>query len=341
MPDRAAPATLKSIAAELGVHVSTVSRVLNGEPEQASRAASAEVVTRIRALAQRRGYRPNVQATSLQAGRSKEFAVLMTRLSDLVMAMIYEGIDEAADAAGYAAFVSNTLDNPALQRARAERALLRQVAGLIVGDSHIDAPEPLAAWLTQRQVPFVLVSRRLAGYPSVTCDDNAGGRLAARHLFEMGHREVAILAGETHAATSVDRRDSFLDFFRRREIAVPEARVLSGKFDTETGRELGERLLAKRPYPTAIFAVNDFLAIGLMGAMRDRGLHAGRDIAVIGYNDTPLAAQLPVALTSVRLPMQQMGRLAVGMLLDILAGRAVAPVLLTPTLEVRASSLGH
>ena len=340
MPDRAAPVTLKSIAAELGLHVSTVSRVLNGDPEQAIRAASAEVVSRIRALANTRGYRPNVQATSLQAGRSKEFAVLMTRLSDLVMAMIYEGIDEAADAAGYAAFVSNTLDNPLIQRERAERALLRQVAGLIIGDSHIDAPEPLAAWLTQRQIPFVLVSRRLAGYPSVTCDDHAGGRLAARHLFETGHREVAILAGETHAPTSVDRRDSFLEFYRRQGIHVAERRVLSGHFDTVTGRELGERLLATRPYPTAIFAVNDFLAIGLMGAIRDRGLQVGRDIAVIGYNDTPLAAQLPVALTSVRLPMQQMGRLAVGMLLDILSGRAVAPVLLTPTLEVRASSGG-
>jgi len=334
----ASPATLKSIAADLGVHVSTVSRVLNGDPEQVKRAASSDLAARIRALASERDYRPNVQATSLQAGHSRELAVLMPRLSDLVMAMIYEGIDEAANAAGYVAFVCNTLDNVDNQRERADRALLRRVAGMIVGDSHIDDPQPLAARLAQRLMPYVLVSRRLANHPSVTCDDIEGGRLAAEHLYERGHREVAILAGELNAITGVDRRESFVSFYREKGIDIAPRRILTGHFDTETGRELGDRLLSQRPYPTAIFAVNDFLAIGLMGAIRDRGLQVGRDIAVMGYNDTPLAAQLPVALTSIRLPMQQMGRLAVGMLLDIMAGKPVTPILLTPTLWVRASS---
>ena len=184
----ASPATLKSIAADLGVHVSTVSRVLNGDPEQVKRAASSDLAARIRALASERDYRPNVQATSLQAGHSRELAVLMPRLSDLVMAMIYEGIDEAANAAGYVAFVCNTLDNVDNQRERADRALLRRVAGMIVGDSHIDDPQPLAARLAQRLMPYVLVSRRLANHPSVTCDDIEGGRLAAEHLYERGHR---------------------------------------------------------------------------------------------------------------------------------------------------------
>ena len=320
------------------MHVSTVSRVLNGDPDQVKRAASSDLAARIRALAGERAYRPNLQATSLQAGHSREFAVLMPRLSDLVMAMIYEGIDEAANAAGYVAFVSNTSDNVDKQRERAEQALLRRVAGVIVGDTHIDDPQPLAVLLAQRQVPYVLVSRRLENHPSVTCDDIEGGRLAAEHFYERGHREVAILAGEVNAITGVDRRESFVSFYRDKGIEIAPHRILTGHFDTETGRGLGERLLAQRPYPTAIFAVNDFLAIGLMGAIRDKGLQVGRDIAVMGYNDTPLAAQLPVALTSVRLPMQQMGQLAVEMLLDILAGKPVTPILLTPTLWVRASS---
>lgn len=347
MAQRPATTTLKSLAATLGIHVSTVSRVLNGAPDQVGKAASAEMVEKIRALAAELDYRPNLQATGLKTRQTREFGVLMPRLSDLVMATIYEGIDEAADEAGYVSFVSNTLDDPQKQRERAARALRRQVAGLIIGDSHIGDEQPLLESLAKRQLPYVLVSRRHRAHPSVSCDDEQGGRMVAQHLYEAGHRNVAVLAGEIHAATGVDRTRGFIDFYRERGIALAPHRVLHGHFDSLTGRALGDHLLGghqagadtKKSRPTAIFAVNDFLAIGLMGAIRDLGLQVGRDIAVVGYNDTPLAAELPIALSSVQVPMHRMGRLAVDLLLDQLAGRASRSVMLTPVLHVRASSL--
>jgi len=344
MSGRSAPVTLKSLAAALKLDVSTVSRVLNGGAGLASRAASPEVVERIRILATEWGYRTNVQAASLKTRRSREFAVLVPRVSDLVMATVYEGINEAADEAGYIAFVSNTMDESERQRARAEQAMHRQVAGLIIGDTHLGEKQPLLETLAQREVPFVLVSRRQPGQLSVTGDDELGGRLAAEHLFALGHRQVAVLAGESHASTGVDRTRGFLAFYREQGVEIPAEHVQRGPFDAQTGHSQSKRLFGARrqtrTHPTALFAVNDFLAIGAMGALRDLGLQAGRDVAIVGYNDTPLAAELPISLTSVRIPMIEMGRLAVGLMLDLLEGRQVASVLLQPELRIRASSGG-
>ena len=338
MLPHAKPPTLKSMAAELGIHVSTLSRVLNGDADSVAKAASPDVVARIRQLAAQRNYKPNTQAAALRTQRSQEIGVLMPRISDLVMATIYEGIDAAADAAGYMTFVSNTQDQPQRQRALAERTLRRQVAGLIIGDSHLDIDQPLLSHLAELKVPYVLISRRYPGHPGVTCDDFLGGRLAAAHLFELGCRNVAVLAGEPHASTGADRTSGFLAFFREQGIELPPNRVLNGHFDSRQGHIQGQQLLQEDPSIDGIFAVNDFLAIGLMGAIREAQLRLGTDIAVIGYNDTPLAAELPVPLTSVRLPLHEMGEMGFRALLAGIDGAKIESVLVQPQLMVRESS---
>jgi LacI family transcriptional regulator len=115
--------------------------------------------------------------------------------------------------------------------------------------------------------------------------------------------------------------------------------VVWSRFDTAGGREAAERILANgRPRPTALFAVNDFAAIGAMGALRSHGLTVGQDVAVVGYNDTSLAAELPIQLTSVHSPMAEIGRTAVQLIQRVLKGDKPEPERLTPTLYVRESS---
>jgi LacI family transcriptional regulator len=115
--------------------------------------------------------------------------------------------------------------------------------------------------------------------------------------------------------------------------------VVWSRFDTAGGREAGERILASgKPRPTAIFAVNDFAAIGAMGALRSHGLTVGQDVAVVGYNDTSLAAELPVPLTSVHSPMADIGRTAVRLIQAVLRGENPEPARLKPSLYVRESS---
>ncbi|MHC8293715.1 LacI family DNA-binding transcriptional regulator [Pseudomonas sp. LB3P58] len=338
MPNQSRPATLKSMATALGLHVSTVSRVLNGDPTGVERAASAEVVERIRALAKELDYRPNTQASNLKLRKSQEICVLMPRLTDLVMATIYDSIDSAAEEAGYLTFVSNTDDLQPRQLARAEHALRRSVAGLIVGDSHVGESQPLLDLLARKHIPYVLVSRQIAGHLSAASDDELGGWLAAEHLYQLGCRDVAILAGERHASTGADRTRGFIRYYREQGVALRPEWILNGPFDSHTGHQQGEYLLGLNPRPQAFFAVNDFLAIGLMGAARDKGLQPGRDIAVVGFNDIPLANELIVPLTSVRLQMAQMGRHAVELLLKRIKGEAAESIILAPQLQVRASS---
>jgi LacI family transcriptional regulator len=331
------PATLRGIAQQLNIHVSTVSRVLNGSLDHAGRAASKETIERIRALAASLDYQPNTHARTLKTRHSHEIAVLVPRLSDIVLATIYEGIDEAASASRYTSFVANTLDLPERQRERAERALARNVEGLIISDVHCTEEPGFLEELEARQVPFVLVSRRRGQHCSITSDDEMGGRLVAEHLFAQGHTRVAVIAGEPHSSNARERTASFVQYYREQGIEIEAERIIPGHFDTPTGFSTGERLLAHPLPPTAIFAVNDFLAIGLFGAMRNRGLVAGRDIAVVGYNDTPLAEHLQ--LTSISTSMRAQGVRAVETLLKRIAGEPVQSHRFPALLNVRASSL--
>ncbi|WP_454676619.1 LacI family DNA-binding transcriptional regulator [Achromobacter marplatensis] len=340
--NRSRPVTLQSLARQLGLNVSTVSRVLNGSADDARGAAAPDTVKRIRALAAELHYQTNPHAASLKTRRSRTIGVLVPRLSDMVLATIYEGIDEAAAEHGYLTFVSNTQDEPDKQRKLIDMALARRVDGLILGDAHSApanaTPNPLLAELARRDVPFVLVSRHADQHCAVTCDDLEGGRLAAKHLLDMGHHRIAVMVGEPFASTGRDRSEGFFGYCAQHGVEVPAHWRIESPFDTDAGRDIGARLLSPADRPTAIFAVNDFLAVGVMGAARDQGLEAGRDVAIVGYNDTPLAGALPIGLTTIHSPMHQMGRLGLELLLQKLAGGQPDSLRLAPELVVRDSS---
>ncbi|MFF4352225.1 LacI family DNA-binding transcriptional regulator [Streptomyces sp. NPDC001530] len=334
------PVTLQSIAERLGLHVSTVSRVLNGPRDRGVRAASGDTAQRIRELADELGYRPNPLAAGLRTRRSNLIGVLVPRLSEIVMATVYEGAEEAAAERGLSAFVTNTHDDPALQRERIAMVLARRVDGLIIGDAHLDGAALDLPEL--RDTPFVLVNRRTrAGHTSVTCDDRLGGRLVAEHLLALGHRSVGVIAGEPFASTGADRTRGFVDRYREAGLPVPPHRVVHSAFDTAGGRRAASTLLAAvDDRPTALFAVNDFAAIGAAGAARDLDLRLGHDLALAGFNDTPLAAELPVPLTSVHSPMAEQGRRAVALLVRRIAGEDTASEVLPPRLMARESTGG-
>jgi len=234
--------------------------------------------------------------------------------------MIYEGVEDAAARHRLATFVMNTYDRVADQRARAELALSRRVDGLILGDAHSDATfvDELAA----RNVPFVLVNRRAGSHPSVTCDDYRGDRLVAEHFLQQGHERVGVIAGEPFASTGLDRTAGFVDCYREAGIEVV---TVTSTFDTTGGHRATEDLLRQHRDMTGIFAVNDFAAVGALGAMRDAGLRPGEDVAIAGYNDTPLAAELPIALTSVRSPLHVMGTRALELLVSFCAEMTRCP----------------
>lgn len=329
-----APVNLAALAQQAGVHPSTASRALSEHPV----GVSARTVARIRALAAELGYSRDITGASLRTGRTRMIGVLVPRLTDVVMAAIYEAIDEAAANAGYNTVVANTQDDGDLQRMRLQGLLSRRVDGLIIGDSREGTQIPDR--LTEQQTPFTLVMRRLGDFPSVSTDDLEGGRLAARHLLELGHRRVGVVAGDALTSTGAERTRGFAEAFERAGYPLAHGYVVGSGFDVGSGREAGDRLLALDPSPTAIFAVNDFTAIGVMGALRDAGRHVGADTALIGYNDVSIVSELPVPLSSVRSPLREMGQKSVEALLRRIDGKEVTSIQLSPTLVARASTLG-
>lgn len=329
--------TLQVIADELGLTPSTVSRVLNSPSQSAARRwASAETIDRVRSYAAEHGYSPNPQAVGLRTQRTQLIGVVVPRLQDYVLATVYEGVDEAATELGYTTCVANSLDDPDKQALATETLLSRRVDGLIFGDARHDGE--FLRLVEESGTKFVLVSRRVPGFPSVTCDDIAGGRLVGEHLLATGRRDVAILAGQPFASTGIDRTRGVVEAFAEAGIEIPAHRIVHGPFDAPGGRTATDRLLDQGPPPDAIFAVNDFAAIGAMGVLRDRYLSVPGDIALVGYNDTPLASELPVSLTTVRSPMRQMGRQGMLMLLRILRGEPGEELRLPPELVVREST---
>ena len=236
--------TLKALAAELGLNPSTVSRVLNDPKGLGSKWAAPDTTERIFALAEERGYRKNPYAASLRTAKSHMIGVVVPRLQDYVLATMYEGIDEAASEHGYFTVVSNSLDDAAAHRAKAEKLLDRRADGLIFGDALFE--DPFLDELADRGVAFTLVSRRSPGHRSVTCDDYAGGRMVAEHLVASGRRTFGLIAGNPRASTSIDRCAVFLDALAGHGLGVDPERVVPGGFDAPAGSAAAARILADR-----------------------------------------------------------------------------------------------
>ena len=329
-------ATLRLLAQKLNIHVSTVSRVLNGTDADAVKAASQSTIARIRLLAAEYDYKPNPHAICLRKKQSKLVGVLVPRLSDYIWASVYEGIEGAALDEGYCAYVTNSHEEKECQRRQVELAEARRVDGLVLGDA-CNTPEAIEA-LGRLALPFVLVLRRAGDFLSVTGDDYQGGRMAARHLFERGHREVGVIAGETYVLTGQERTAGFIDFYREAGFPVAPERIVHSTFDPRGGRESAQRLLGGHRSLTGLFVVSDMVAIGAMGAMRDIDVVPGHSMALVGYNDTPLTAELPVPLTTLRPPLRKIGERAMGVLLRHLQGEPCCSERLPPELVIRESS---
>ncbi|MEO3886650.1 LacI family DNA-binding transcriptional regulator [Nonomuraea sp. B5E05] len=328
------PPTHKLIAEVAGVHPSTVSRILRRAPGP-RRADFAETEERVREVAKRLGYRPDLTAASLRTRRSMVLGVLLPKLHDVVLATILSGIDTAAFGLGYQTIVTNTLGAPERRRERVEMLLSRRVDGLVIGDPTLD--EKIYEELSRSRTLHVLVNHRAEGHVSVTGNDVLGGRLVGEHLLQAGHREIGIIAGPRYP-TALDRVRGCVEVYERAGIAVGRAQIVHTDFDPQGGRRAAQELLTLPRRPTAIFAVNDSAAIGAMGALRDNGLVVGRDMALVGYNDIAIAQDLPIPLSSVHTPLREMGETAARALIDMLEGRTSGSVALQPRLVVRDSS---
>lgn len=324
---------LADVAAEAGVHTATASRALSPR-EDIVRTVSPQKRDRVLAAAEALGYRPNRQGRALRTGRSQVLGLLVPRISDTVLSAFYEGMLAEAQGSGYSVVVANTADEPERRAGFIQELVEHGVDGIIYTDAHLGETPP-----TDHGVP-VLHAYRFSEPPGgVVVDDEAGGAQVARHLIESGHTRIALLAGFPYASSTTGRSRGFLTELEHLGVDVERVPVAHGGLSAAEGRTIAQRLLAAPHPPTAVFAVDDHLGLGVLSAVHRAGLTPGRDIAVVGYNDLPVARELPVPMSSVAVPLDTLGARAARSLLGALRGEAPVVELVQPELQVRESSL--
>jgi LacI family transcriptional regulator len=331
------PITLKQLAARAGVHPSTVSRVVNNDPVLR---VSAETRARIEALLEETDYRPDVVARSLRLKQTFVLAMIIPDITNPLFADIFMGIEAVAGERGYGVILANTGGSAERERDHLRSLQARRVDGLILAS--VSLRDPSVSWLREQGIKHVLVNRYSGQRdPFVGADDFAGGMMATRHLVSLGHRRIAHLAGSPGVSTAVQRRRGYLAALQEAGLALEPDLVVESGYLEDTGRRAMERLLELPARPTAVFAVNDMAAMGAHAAILERGLRIPEDVAIVGYNDVPLASRLAPALTTLRVPVREFGRISAQMLIDqINADRALSRrVVLQPELVIRGSTV--
>jgi LacI family transcriptional regulator len=262
--------------------------------------------------------------------------VVVPRLTDTVMAMLYEAIAHACRRMGRDAIVATTDDEPSSNRIAAETLLQRRVDGLVLATARMDDSFPQE--LTARGVPHVLALRTDGQSLSAVCDDKLGGYLATRHLLDLGHRRIGMIAGPGYVSTVRGRVAGYRDAMAEAGIDVHPAWVIESTFTMGSGEDAAERLMGVTPRPSAVFAANDNIAIGALSTFAKLGLSVPVDVSLVGYADIPVVSRLPVPLTSVRVPFDQIAAAALDLLESGPMGKSDRVRMATPTLIPRRST---
>ncbi len=329
---RSAPVTLLDVAAAAGVSKSTVSRILD---ERLTRSESA-TAQRVRQVAAELGYVRDPSAASLRRGKTMTIGVVVPRLTDTVMAMLYEALAHAGQRSGHFTIVATTGDEPDAERSAVEALLQRRVDGVILSTARLgdDFPSQLAA----RGVPCVLALRTDGHSLASVGDDRLGGYLATRHLLDLGHRRIGLIAGPGYASSARGRVEGYRQAMVEAGIDVDPAWVVESTFGIDSGADATRTLMRLDLRPTAVFAVNDNTAIGALSAFENLGLSVPEDVSLIGYNDIPIVSHLPTPLTSMRVPFDQIASAALELLISGPQGKQDRIRVASPTLIPRRST---
>lgn len=326
--------TMADVARTAGVNPSTVSRALDGR-HPLSRSETAE---RIRRIAEEIGYTPDPSAASLRRQSTRTIGVLVPRLTDTVMAMLYEEIAAACQEQDLFTLVATTGDSPETELTSGRLLLERRVDAMILTTARIDGAGQLLPLLAEREMPYALAMRTDDHGPASLVDDRLGGYLAARHLIDLGHTRLGLVAGPSYASSARGREEGFRQALEEAGLPVERELVRASGFTMDSGEQVGGELLALSQPPTAVCTVNDNTAIGVMGAARRMGLRVPEDLSVVGFNDTPVATRFPAPLTTVRVSFRELARGAVTLVQRAIDGKPRQTLTFAPTLIPRGST---
>ena len=269
-------------------------------------------------------------------------AVVIPDITNPFFAALFRGVEDAASPRGFNVLLCNTDGSPDRQRSHLQNLEARRVDGVILASSYLK--DPAVQHLRRQRVPYVLGQpfQRRGEDPFVGADDLLGGQAATAHLLALGHRRIGHLAGQPTVSTGVLRRRGYTAALAAADLPADPQLVVEAGYTEEGGALAARRLLSLDEPPTALFAVTDMAALGAIAAAQRLGLRIPEDIAIVGYNDIPLAGRISPSLTTMHVPIHEFGSVAVGLLLEQIESDepALRRVRFAPDLVVRESTVG-
>lgn len=325
---------LRDIAEQAGVSVNTVSRALTDKPD-----INPETRARVRTLAERLGYTPNMLARSLLRGTTRTIGLVVTDCTDPFYAALIRAVENTLSRESFGLLLATSNENVDKERQALAMLRERRVDGLLF--TPVDVAADHVRHLLEADLPIVLLGRRPAGYdgPFVGTDNIAGARLLVRHLLDLGHTRIAHFSRSDKASSAHERLTGYRMALADAGMPAPRNLVHRLAPTVEGGKEGAAWLAALRPLPTALFTYNDSQAVGAMLGLNDAGLAVPGDCSVGGFDNIELSELVRPALTTVAQPIQDIGRLGAQMLIDRLQRDVVGgTTLLPPRLMLREST---
>ncbi|HLV03355.1 LacI family DNA-binding transcriptional regulator [uncultured Georgenia sp.] len=308
--------TINDVARTAGVSVATVSKVINGRYGVA--AATSE---RVQEVIERLGYESSLVARSLRSRRTNVLGILVAEFEPF-STEILKGASRAVAGTGFDLLAYSGAAHGGGDVGWERRSLSR-LSGTLIDGAVLVTPTVVEV---RDDVPVVAIDphRGPSGIATVDADNDAGAVLATAHLIALGHRRIGFLGGRPDLESSRQREEGFRSAMAAAGLPVDPALVRVGGYKREGADRPAHELLARPDRPTAVFAANDLMALATIDAARDVGLRVPQDLSVVGFDDVPEAVAATPPLTTVAQPIQQMGAEAIGLLVELVAGREVA-----------------
>ena len=329
-------ATLKDVAQEANVSVSTVSRVFNN-PEKVSPSTR----DRVREAVDTLGYQPSrvARRLRLEEGTARLLGLVIPDIQNPFFADVTRGVEDVAQDHEYALILSNSDEDPAKQRVAVDTLVTEDVDGVIVPPVSMNDPE--VQRLVDSEIAVVCVDRRMEGarVDTILSDNRQGAYDAVAHLIDLGHERIGFIGGISHISTLAERREGYERALRDHGLAVDPALVKDEEHHRERGRRHAEELLDLNQPPTALFTGNNLTTLGTLSALNQRGVKVPGEMALVGYDDVPWAQALNPPPTVIDQPGDEIGRRAAEILLERLDAPDRSPTVVTlqPKLIVRES----
>ena len=299
-------ASIRDVAEKAGVSPSTVSKALNNAPH-----VTPETRRRVLEAAAALSYRPNSIARSLKTKRTRTVGLVTDDLGDAFTMPMMRGVEIAASEAGVSVFLCNSYGERDGEQAHLEALLDKQVDAIILMSGYrVRERGAPARALTGLPVVYLYQYTNEVQVPSIVPDDTGGGVLAVEHLLELRHREIVMINGPQHFQAARDRAVGFRSALQRAGIDWHDELVSGGDWSMVTGYQAARRFLERPVPPTAIFCASDVIALGAIAAAYERQMRVPEDLSIVGFDDRLLASQAQPPLTTIALPLFEMGRVA-------------------------------